>query len=157
LIGRNKNPRGPNLGIVTNAGGPGVIATDSLIASGGVLAKLSVATLGKLNDNLPPAWSHVNPVDVLGDANSKRIEKVTQIMLEDPGVDAVLIADAWQKKELGSILTDYCLEIAAKWNLKRIVAQTTTDNSRMISVFKKRGFRITIGDDSTVDVVKGIN
>lgn len=60
-------------------------------------------------------------------------------------------------KELGSILTDYCLEIAAKWNLKRIVAQTTTDNSRMISVFKKRGFRITIGDDSTVDVVKEIN
>lgn len=69
---------------------------------------------------------------------------------------AVLITDAWQQMELGSILTDYCLEIANKWNLKRIVAQTTTDNSRMISVFKKRGFRITIGDDSTVDVVKEI-
>jgi acetyltransferase len=70
---------------------------------------------------------------------------------------AVLITDAWQKKELGSILTDYCLEIAKKWNLKRIVAQTTTDNTRMISVFKKRGFHITIGNDSTVDVVKEIN
>jgi len=91
LIGRNKNPRGPNLGIVSNAGGPGVIATDTLIASGGVLAKLSVGTLSKLNDNLPAAWSHGNPVDVLGDANSKRIEKVTQILLEDPGVDAVLV------------------------------------------------------------------
>ena len=66
----------------------------------------------------------------------------------------MLIADAWQKKELGSILTDYCLEIAGKWNLKRIVAQTTTDNSPMISVFKKRGFEIIIGNDSTVDVVK---
>jgi len=91
LIGRNKNPRGPNLGIVTNAGGPGVIATDTLIASGGVLAKLSDATINKLNENLPASWSHGNPVDVLGDANSKRVEKVTQIMLEDPGVDAVLI------------------------------------------------------------------
>jgi acetyltransferase len=69
---------------------------------------------------------------------------------------AVLISDAWQKKELGSIITDYCLEIAGKWNLKRIVAQTTTDNSRMISVFRKRGFKITFGADSTVDVVKEI-
>ena len=52
---------------------------------------------------------------------------------------------------------DYCLEIAKKWHLKRIVAQTTTDNTRMISMFKKRGFHITIGNDSTVDVVKEIN
>jgi acetyltransferase len=91
LIGRNKNPRGPNLGIVTNAGGPGVIATDTLIASGGVLARLSEKTMAQLNESLPPSWSHGNPVDVLGDANSKRIEKVTQIMLEDPGVDAILV------------------------------------------------------------------
>jgi len=91
LIGRNKNPRGPNLGIVTNAGGPGVIATDALIASGGVLAKLSPETIARLNENLPPSWSHGNPVDVLGDANSKRIEKVTQIVLEDAGVDAVVV------------------------------------------------------------------
>ena len=91
LIGRNKNPRGPKLGIVTNAGGPGVIATDVLIASGGVLAKLGDETMDKLNESLPPSWSHGNPVDVLGDANSKRIEKVTQILIEDPGVDAVLV------------------------------------------------------------------
>ena len=69
---------------------------------------------------------------------------------------AVLITDAWQKRELGSILTDYCLEIAQKWNLKRIVAQTTTDNYRMIPAFRKRGFHINIGSDSTVDVVKEI-
>jgi len=91
LIGRNKNPRGPNLGIVTNAGGPGVIATDALIASGGVLAKLSAETMVRLNESLPPSWSHGNPVDVLGDANSKRIEKVTQIVLNDAGVDAVVV------------------------------------------------------------------
>jgi acetyltransferase len=91
LIGRNKNPRGPNLGIVTNAGGPGVIATDALIAAGGVLAKLSAETLQELDASLPSSWSHGNPADVLGDANSKRIEKVTQIMLADSGVDAVLV------------------------------------------------------------------
>ena len=69
---------------------------------------------------------------------------------------AVLIADAWQKKEVGSILTDYCMEIAKRWKLKRVVAQTTTDNRPMISVFEKRGFNITYGDDSTVEVEKEI-
>ena len=70
---------------------------------------------------------------------------------------AVLITDAWQKRELGSILTDFCMEIAKKWKLKRIVAQTTTDNRPMISVFRKRGFAITVnGSDSTVEVVKEI-
>jgi acetyltransferase len=91
LISRKKFPQGPNLGIITNAGGPGVMATDALIASGGVLAKLSETTIAKLNDNLPDFWSHGNPVDVLGDARAKRIAKATQIVLEDKGVDAVLV------------------------------------------------------------------
>ena len=91
LIGRNKNPRGPNLAIVTNAGGPGVLATDSLIAEKGVLAKLSAATMEKLNESLPTSWSHGNPVDVLGDASSKRVEKAVQNVLADKGVDAVLV------------------------------------------------------------------
>lgn len=91
LIGRNKFPRGPRLGIITNAGGPGVMATDALIAANGVLAALSADTMQKLNDNLPAFWSHGNPVDVLGDARAKRIAKATQIVLEDPMVDAVLV------------------------------------------------------------------
>jgi acetyltransferase len=91
LIGRNKFPRGPRLGIITNAGGPGVMATDALIAANGVLAALSANTMQKLNDNLPAFWSHGNPVDVLGDARAKRIAKATQIVLEDPMVDAVLV------------------------------------------------------------------
>jgi acetyltransferase len=69
---------------------------------------------------------------------------------------AVLIADQWQQKDLGSMLTDYCLEIARKWKLRRIVAQTTTDNQRMIAVFQNRGFEIRMESDSTVDVVKEI-
>ncbi len=91
LIGRRKIPQGPRLGIVSNAGGPAVMATDALIASDGILAKLSDKTIETLNENLPTAWSHRNPVDVLGDANSKRIEKATQIVLQDQGVDAVLV------------------------------------------------------------------
>ncbi len=91
LIGRNRFPKGPRLGIITNAGGPGVMATDALIAANGELARLSETTMQQLNDNLPAYWSHGNPVDVLGDARAKRIAKATQIVLGDEGVDAVLV------------------------------------------------------------------
>ena len=91
LIGRSKFPQGPRLGIITNAGGPGVMATDALVAANGVLAELSGSTMAALNENLPPYWSHGNPVDVLGDARAKRIAKATEIVLADAGVDAVLV------------------------------------------------------------------
>ncbi len=91
LVGRGKIPAGPRLAVVTNAGGPGVIATDALIAQQGVLAALSPETVARLEEALPPAWSHGNPVDVLGDANSRRIEKAAGIVLADPGVDALLV------------------------------------------------------------------
>ena len=68
---------------------------------------------------------------------------------------AILIADAWQQKDLGNIITDFCLEMTKGGILKKIVAQTTTDNQGMISVFQKRGFEVKMNNhDSTVDVVK---
>ncbi|MCX6265919.1 MAG: bifunctional acetate--CoA ligase family protein/GNAT family N-acetyltransferase [Bacteroidetes bacterium] len=91
MIGRGKFPQGSRLGIITNAGGPGVMATDALIAANGTLAVLSDETTALLNENLPAFWSHGNPVDVLGDARAKRIAKATQIILADQGVDAVLV------------------------------------------------------------------
>jgi acetyltransferase len=66
---------------------------------------------------------------------------------------AVLITDKWQKKELGVLLTEYCIEVAKNWNLKTIFAQTTKDNKPMISVFKKLDFKIKFNSDSTVDVL----
>jgi acetyltransferase len=62
-------PKGKYLTIITNAGGPGVISTDSLIASGGKLAWISDDTMKQLNDILPSHWSHANPIDILGDAS----------------------------------------------------------------------------------------
>lgn len=90
LVGRQKRPSGPRLGIITNAGGPGVMATDALMARQGVMAELSAGTIAALDEALPPAWSHGNPVDVLGDARSKRYAKALQILVADAGVDAVL-------------------------------------------------------------------
>ncbi len=91
LVGRRRVPKGNRLAIVTNAGGPGVMATDSLIAHGGKLVKLSEETMQKLNDYLPPFWSHGNPIDVLGDATPERFSHTTEIILEDENVDAVLV------------------------------------------------------------------
>jgi acetyltransferase len=91
LIGRKRAPKGSNLAVITNAGGPGVMATDSLIAWGGKLVQLDDSTMQKLNDYLPPFWSHGNPVDVLGDATPERFAKATEIVLEDENVDAVLV------------------------------------------------------------------
>lgn len=91
LVARYPQPRGPRLGIITNAGGPGVMATDALIGRKGALAELSPATIEALNETMPPFWSHGNPVDVLGDARPKRVAKAVEIVLADPGVDAVLV------------------------------------------------------------------
>ena len=91
LIGRKRAPRGSGLAIVTNAGGPGVMATDTLISTGGSLVKLSDESIEKLNALLPPFWSHSNPVDVLGDATPERFAGATEIVLNDANVDAVLV------------------------------------------------------------------
>ncbi len=84
-------PRGHRLSIVTNAGGPGVIATDALMHLGGELAPLPEATLTALNEALPPSWSHGNPVDVLGDADPRRYQVATELCLAAEGTDGVLV------------------------------------------------------------------
>ncbi len=88
-----KQPRaaGPRLAIVTNAGGPAVLAADELILSGGRLAELAESTIGALNDFLPAAWSHNNPVDVLGDADAERYDRALEAVAADPGTDGVLV------------------------------------------------------------------
>ena len=91
LVGRKKIPKGSGLAIITNAGGPGVMATDALIAQGGQLVKLSESVLQKLDKLLPPYWSHNNPVDVLGDASPTRIGKAVETVLEDEQINAVLV------------------------------------------------------------------
>jgi acetyltransferase len=123
LIGRKKIPKGSRLAIITNAGGPGVIATDALIAANGVLAKISQTTVSELNECLPPYWSHRNPVDVLGDARSKRIAKAVEIVIKDNGVDAILVIITPQAmtnptsiaKAIGKLSTTTSKPILAAW------------------------------------------
>jgi acetyltransferase len=82
---------GDRLAIVTNGGGIGVMATDTLIYKQGHLARLSEATMDRLNAVLPPTWSHGNPVDIIGDATPQRYTDALNAIMDDPGVDAVLV------------------------------------------------------------------
>ena len=84
------HPSGNRLAIVTNGGGPGVMATDRASDLGLVMASLSDATIERLNQVLPPNWSHGNPVDIIGDAQADRYQHAVAACLEDPNVDGVL-------------------------------------------------------------------
>ncbi len=91
VLAAQPRPAGPRLTILTNAGGPGVLATDALIANGGELAALSQPTLNGLNALLPPAWSHDNPIDILGDASPDRYAKAVSIAIADEQSDGLLV------------------------------------------------------------------
>jgi len=91
VLSKQPRPRGPKLTILTNAGGPAVIATDTLIALGGELAPLSSESLGRLDQLLPTHWSHGNPIDILGDADSERYQRAAEIALADPDSDGLLV------------------------------------------------------------------
>jgi acetyltransferase len=91
VLGKQPLPKGPRLTIVTNAGGPGVLATDALITGAGELAQLSAGTLAALDGLLPAAWSHNNPVDILGDAAPQRYAEALSIVAQDPNSDGLLV------------------------------------------------------------------
>jgi acetyltransferase len=91
ILAKQPRPRGPRLTILTNAGGPGVLATDALIQAGGELATISEETFKSLNEFLPMHWSRGNPVDVLGDANADRYAKALQICEKDDNSDGLLV------------------------------------------------------------------
>jgi acetyltransferase len=83
--------QGRRLAIVTNGGGPGVMATDRAIDLGLEIAELSSDTLARLDAGLPAHWSHGNPVDLLGDAGPEQYRLALQACLDDPGIDGILV------------------------------------------------------------------
>jgi acetyltransferase len=90
-LAKQPRPAGRRLGIVTNAGGPAVLATDALVSGGGQLTTLSPPALEKLDAILPPQWSHSNPIDVLGDADPDRYAQALEIAGQEPDSDGLLV------------------------------------------------------------------
>ncbi len=116
-------PVGSRLAIVTNGGGPGVMATDRAADLGLPMAALSDATIAYLNQHLPPNWSHGNPVDIIGDAQATRYRHAVKACLEDEGVDGVLVILTPQAmsrplesaQALIELSGNYCKPLLACW------------------------------------------
>jgi acetyltransferase len=123
-----KRPRGNCLAIITNAGGPGVLATDHLIDRGGCLAKLTPESIEKLKEVLPANWSRGNPVDILGDATAERYRQAAQICIDDPNVDGILVIYTPQAiTQLPSVEKEI-VQVAARTS-KTVLASWMVDSS----------------------------
>jgi acetyltransferase len=90
-LGRLKSPPGKRLAILTNGGGIGVLAIDRLVELGGIPATLTPEIRVRLDAVLPSTWSGSNPVDIIGDADPGRYAAALEVLLADPGNDAILV------------------------------------------------------------------
>lgn len=84
-------PKGENIGILTNAGGPGVLAADKVYSLGMKLGKLSDDTIEEIGKICPPNWSHRNPVDIIGDSTAQRYDDALRILMNAEEIDAVIV------------------------------------------------------------------
>lgn len=91
LLSKQPRSRGPNLTIITNAGGPGVLATDALLGSGGQLSPLTNEVTDALDEILPPHWSHANPIDILGDATPETYVNAVEAATKNKESDGFLV------------------------------------------------------------------
>ncbi|MGB5636384.1 MAG: acetate--CoA ligase family protein, partial [Waterburya sp.] len=91
LLAKQPRPKGKRLTILTNAGGPGVLATDALIKEQGTLAELSPETISQLDEILPTHWSRSNPIDILGDATAERYTQALEVAAKDDNSDGLLV------------------------------------------------------------------
>jgi len=91
IVAKQPRPTGPNLAIITNAGGPGVLATDAIVENGGKLAQLSKETMDELNTFLPKHWSKANPIDIIGDSDEEIYRKTIKVCQKDKNIDGLIV------------------------------------------------------------------
>lgn len=123
VLSKQPRPKGRRLTILTNAGGPGVLATDALITNGGDLTELSPETMETFNQLLPSVWSHNNPVDIIGDASPERYAKALEVAAKDPNSDGMLVILTPQSmtkptqiaEELRKYATSFGKPVLASW------------------------------------------
>jgi acetyltransferase len=129
------HPRGSRLAIITNAGGPGVIATDALIANGGILAKLSDKSVKYLDAIMPPAWSRNNPIDILGDAGAEAYKSAIRVCLDDENIDGILVILTPQAMTDSSSVAKEIVELSHKRKktiLAAFMGEKSVDQGRKI-------------------------
>ncbi|KAA3630888.1 MAG: CoA-binding protein [Proteobacteria bacterium] len=114
ILASGTRVEGPRLAIVTNGGGPGVMAADRASDLNVPLAELCQKSITRLSKVLPPFWSHSDPVDILGDADAERYGTATEIILSDPGVDGLLVLLTPQAMTYPTACAEAVIETAKK-------------------------------------------
>ena len=122
MLAFGRRGAGDRLAIVTNGGGVGILATDRLIDEHGRLAALGDATLTRLSALLPPAWSHGNPVDLVGDADAARYRAALDVVIADPNADAVLVLNCPVAVASSVECAQTVVEAHAKYRYKPLLA-----------------------------------
>lgn len=117
-LGRIGSPAGKRLAILTNGGGIGVLAVDRLADLGGIPAPMAPDTRQKLDAVLPPTWSGANPVDIVGDADASRYAAALQVLLDDPGNDAVLVLNVQTAIASAAQIATTVTELVGKYREK---------------------------------------
>ena len=152
----SKQPRaqGPNLTIVTNAGGPGVLAVDALIQHGGKLTEISAAAMEELNGFLPSAWSHGNPIDILGDASADRYAKALEVAAKDKNSDGMLVILTPQDMTDPTQTAEQLRQIAPKLARKPVLASWMggADVAAGISILNRAGIPTFPYPDTAAEV-----
>jgi len=115
-------PKGPGVAVITNAGGPGIMAADAIEQQGLVFVKIADETVSKLAANLPAASNVHNPIDVLGDALADRYELALSVVLDDPNVDTVLVLLTPQAMTASAAIAEAVIKVAGKKPDKPVLA-----------------------------------
>ncbi len=133
LMAKQPRPAGPRMAVVTNGGGPGVMAIDAMARDGLEPAELGAATIAALNEILPPCWSRHNPVDILGDATAERYSQVLEIIFKEQGLHGLMVILAPQAltaplavaERLVQVVKGRAIPVFAVWMGGRDVAAAT--------------------------------
>ncbi len=114
ILAKQPRPTGSNLAIITNAGGPGVLATDTIVENGGKLAELSEETINELNKFLPKHWSKGNPMDIIGDSDEEAYRKTIEVALKDKNIDGIIVISVPQVMANPKKLAENIIDISKK-------------------------------------------
>jgi acetyltransferase len=121
-LAKQPRPQGRRLAIVTNAGGPGLLAADALLASAGELAALSPASLPRLAQAMPPRWRPGAPIDLLDDADPERFAQAVEIAAEDEGTDGLLVVLTPQAATDPTATAERLRPLAHRFHFKPVLA-----------------------------------
>ncbi|MFZ2299621.1 MAG: acetate--CoA ligase family protein [Candidatus Moraniibacteriota bacterium] len=158
VVSRNPIPKSGRLAIITNAGGLGVLATDSAVAHGLTIAELAEISKEKLKSALPPAASAENPVDVLGDALADRYRSALEIVAADTNADMLLVIVTPQTMTQAEETAEVIADTRKRFPDKPIVAVFAGSESLQdgVTILKKNGIATVAYPESGTEALAGL-